>query len=205
MITVASFENQADAHIAKGRLEAEGLSPTLGDSHLVQTDWLYSAALGGIKLQVPEMEAERARQLIDQDHSAELDGLAQWQREGEGRDADLHPSEGVAATDRWAALVHMAALAGAVVPLGHLLGPLLAWLWRRGSSPEADAAGREAINFQVTMTLYAGILALILPRGTEVPVLVTLFSLDLVLVLVAASRTRRGLPHRYPFTLRVLL
>lgn len=204
MITVASFENQADAHIAKGRLEAEGLSPVLGDSHLVQTDWLYSAALGGIKLQVPEMEAERARQLIDQDHSAELEGLAQWQWEGEDPEAEAQGPGDVATPDRWAALVHMAALAGAVVPLGHLLGPLVAWLWRRGGSPEADAAGREAINFQITMTLYAGVLAVILPRGTEVPVLVTLFSLDLVLVLVAASRARRGLPHRYPLTLRIL-
>lgn len=205
MITVATFENQADAHIAKGRLEAEGLSPVLGDSHLVQTDWLYSAALGGIKLQVPEMEAERARQLIDQDLSAELEILAHEQWESDAPGTDFPEPEAFAAPDRWAALVHMAALAGALIPLGHLLGPLVAWLWRRGSSTEADTAGREAINFQATMTLYAGLLVVMLPRGTEVPVLLTLFSLDMVLVLVAASRTRRGLPHRYPFTLRVLL
>ncbi|MEF8792945.1 DUF4870 domain-containing protein [Thiohalorhabdus sp.] len=204
MITVASFENQADAHIAKGRLEAEGLSPVLGDSHLVQTDWLYSAALGGIKLQVPEMEAERARQLIDQDHSAELEGLDQGHWDAEDADTDFQRPGAVDAPDRWAALIHMAALGGAVIPFGHLLGPLVAWLWRRGTSPEADAAGREAINFQITVTLYAGILAVILPQGADVPVLVTLFSLDLALVLVAASRTRRGLAFRYPLTLRVL-
>lgn len=203
MITVATFDNQADAHIAKGRLEAEGLSPQLGDSNLVQTDWLYSAALGGIKLQVPAMEAERARQLIAQDHSDELEALAQWPAEGESSNFDGGHSTAVTATDRWAALIHMAALAGAVVPLGHLVGPLVAWLWRRDHSAEADTAGREAINFQITMTLYAGILAVVLPPGAAVPVLVTLFSLDLLLVLVAASRTRRGMAHRYPLTLRI--
>jgi hypothetical protein len=204
MITVATFDNQADAHIAKGRLEAEGLSPVLGDSHLVQTDWLYSAALGGIKLQVPAAEAERARQLLAQDRS---DVLSDWSDEATetagvgGSDA----ANGPAATDRWAALAHMAALAGAIVPFGHLLGPLLVWLWRRNESAATDAAGREAINFQISVTLYAGVLTVLVPDTAELAALVALFGLDMTLVLLAAARTRRGLPFRYPLTLRVLL
>jgi hypothetical protein len=200
MITVATFDNQADAHIAKGRLEAEGLSPVLGDNHLVQTDWLYSAALGGIKLQVPSGEAERARQLLDQDLSAELEALAAADT-GSGAPDEPAP---VPATDRWAGMVHMAALAGAVVPFGHLLGPLAVWLWRRAESPAVDRAGREAVNFQLSATLYAGLLALLLPAEGRTPILVTLFSLDLILVLVAGARSRRGLAFRYPLTLRLM-
>jgi len=202
MITVATFDNQADAHIAKGRLEAEGLSPTLGDNHLVQTDWLYSAALGGIKLQVPEAEAERARSLLAQDLSRELEelhGSEQWAAEAEPPAAQPTPI-----TDRWAGLAHLAALAGAVFPFGHILGPLAVWLWRRGASPAVDRAGREALDFQLSMTLYAGLIALILPHEARAPVLVTLFSVDMLLVLVAGSRSQRGLPHRYPLTLRIL-
>ena len=204
MITIATFDNQADAHIAKGLLEAEGLSPSLGDSHLVQTDWLYSAALGGIKLQVPAGEAERARQLLSQDRSGEL---GDWPGEDAGAtDAgSLDTRQGATTTDRWAALAHMAALSGAIVPFGHLLGPLLVWLWRRGESPGADSAGREAVNFQVSVTLYAGILVVLIPDTGELAALVALFGLDMILVLLAAARTRRGLPFRYPLTLRVLL
>ncbi|HKJ72172.1 MAG TPA: DUF4870 domain-containing protein [Gammaproteobacteria bacterium] len=206
MITVAVFDNQADAHIALGRLQAEGLSPTLGDDHLVQTDWLYGAALGGIKLRVPDGEAERARRVLAEDHSSLL---ADWP---EDEAAPARPAAGPAAAaeavpdpGRWAALVHMAALSGALVPFGHLLGPLVVWLWRRRASPAVDAAGREALNFQVSMTLYAGLLAAALPVKAEIPALVLLFSLDLVLVLVAAARARRGRPYRYPVTLRILL
>ena len=204
MITIATFDNQADAHIAKGLLEAEGLSPSLGDSHLVQTDWLYSAALGGIKLQVPNGEAERARQLLSQDRSGEL---TDWPAEDNTGTDPENPDlpQGPAATDRWAALAHMAALAGAIVPFGHLLGPLLVWLWRRGESPGADLAGREAVNFQISITLYAGMLVVLVPDTAELAALVALFGLDMILVLVAAARTRRGLPFRYPLTLRVLL
>jgi hypothetical protein len=204
MITVATFDNQADAHIAKGLLEAEGLSPSLGDSHLVQTDWLYSAALGGIKLQVPAGEAERARQLLAQDHSGEL---GDWPAEdtSDTSPEGLDNAQALPTTERWAALAHMAALGGAIVPFGHLLGPLLVWLWRRNESAAADAAGREAINFQISVTLYAGVLTVLVPDTAELAALVALFGLDMTLVLLAAARTRRGLPFRYPLTLRVLL
>jgi hypothetical protein len=202
MITVATFDNQADAHIAKGRLEAEGLSPVLGDSHLVQTDWLYSAALGGIKLQVPESEAESARRILAQDRSEELEDLADW--------ADAPPEAGGTALPaypsayRWAVLTHAAALAGAIVPFGHLLGPTAVWLWRRADSPAVERAGREAVAFQLSVTLYALLLVVLLPSGAGRAGLVLLFSLDLILVLVAAARTRRGEDFRYPLSLRLL-
>lgn len=202
MITVASFDNQADAHIAKGRLEAEGLSPVLGDSHLVQTDWLYSAALGGIKLQVPEAQAERARAVLARDHSAELEeedwaGPEAPPREGPDRAPSPAPC-------RWAAVAHLAALAGAVIPFGHLLGPVAVWHWHRGGDPGADQAGREAVNFQLSLTVYAAAGAFLLPEEAVFPGLVLLFTVDVILVLVAAAHARTCQPHRYPLTLRFL-
>lgn len=62
-----------DAHIALGRLHAEDIFATLADQHLVQTDWLYSPAVGGIKLQVREADAARARELLARDYSADVD------------------------------------------------------------------------------------------------------------------------------------
>ena len=72
-VTVASYDLMPLAHIAMGRLRAEGIPCALMDEHLVQTDWLYSIAVGGIKLQVsPEYEA-RAKQILATDYSADLD------------------------------------------------------------------------------------------------------------------------------------
>jgi hypothetical protein len=39
----------------------------------VQTDWLYSIAVGGIKLQVRPEDAARARAVLDTDYSEEMD------------------------------------------------------------------------------------------------------------------------------------
>lgn len=72
-VTVATYDFWPDAEIARGRLRVEGIESQLADQHLVQTDWLYSIAVGGIKLQVDPRHAERARAILDHDYSAELD------------------------------------------------------------------------------------------------------------------------------------
>jgi hypothetical protein len=61
-----------DAHIAMGRLQAEGINCWLADQHLVQTDWLYSPAVGGIKLQVDDEFADEARKILDTDYSGDM-------------------------------------------------------------------------------------------------------------------------------------
>lgn len=71
-VTVATFDLSTEAHIAMGRLQAEGIDCHLADEHLVQTDWLYSIAVGGIKLQVAPENTERAVQILARDDSGEV-------------------------------------------------------------------------------------------------------------------------------------
>lgn len=72
-VTVATFDFMPDAHIAMGRLRAEGIDCHLADENLVQTDLLYSIAVGGIKLQVgPEDESE-ARRILAHDYSDDIE------------------------------------------------------------------------------------------------------------------------------------
>lgn len=64
-ITLRKFERPADAHIAAGLLESEGIPVLLDGIHQVENDWLMSNALGWIPLRVPEPQAELARALLD--------------------------------------------------------------------------------------------------------------------------------------------
>ena len=73
MVTIATFDFVTDAEIVRGRLLAEGIHSDLVDQHLVQTDWLYSIAVGGIKLQVAEPDVARALAVLAHDYSAELE------------------------------------------------------------------------------------------------------------------------------------
>ncbi|HHM04312.1 MAG TPA: hypothetical protein ENJ19_01035 [Gammaproteobacteria bacterium] len=72
-VTIATFDNMPAAHIALGRLQAEGVDAWLADENLVQTDWLYDIAVGGIKLQVEAPFEARARRVLATDYSSQLD------------------------------------------------------------------------------------------------------------------------------------
>ena len=73
LTTIATFDNMPAAHIAKGRLEAEGINCWLKDENLGQTDWLYNIAVGWIKLEVEPHDAERARAILNTDYSGDVD------------------------------------------------------------------------------------------------------------------------------------
>ncbi len=74
MIVLARFDQLPDAAIAQGKLAAHGIASELRDIHLVQTDWLASLAVDGIKLLVTEHDAAQAEKILATDDSDLLDG-----------------------------------------------------------------------------------------------------------------------------------
>src|SRR4029434_9565964 len=104
----------------------------------------------------------------------------------------------------WNVLCHATALAGFFVPwAGHILGPLIVWLAKRGDSPEIDEHGRESLNFQISMLIYnviAGVLCLVLIGFI---ILAILHILNLVLVIVASIQASSGKFYRYQYTISV--
>jgi hypothetical protein len=102
-------------------------------------------------------------------------------------------------------LCHASALAGFLVPwAGHILGPLIVWLVKRGDSTEIDEHGKESLNFQISMLIYnliAGVLCLVLIGFV---ILGILHILNLVLVIVASIQASEGKLYRYPITIRLI-
>ena len=98
---------------------------------------------------------------------------------------------------------HLAGLAAFVgIPLGHILGPLIIWLIKREEHPLVNEQGKEALNFQISMTIYgiaAGLLMFVIIGFILLPALVIL---DVILVVMAAVKTSSGESYRYPITIR---
>src|SRR6201997_3940453 len=105
----------------------------------------------------------------------------------------------------WNILCHASALAGVFFHFpGHLLGPLIVWLAKRGESSEIDAHGKESLNFQISMLIYdliAGLLCFVL---IGIPLLISLWVLNTVLVIIASIKASEGQFYRYPFTIRLI-
>ena len=69
LVTVASFRDLPNAGLAKSRLEGEGIPCFLANEHLIGISWVYSDAVGGVKVRVPEQYVEQASMLLQEDRS----------------------------------------------------------------------------------------------------------------------------------------
>ena len=102
-------------------------------------------------------------------------------------------------------LCHLGGLATYIgIPLGNILVPLIIWLLKRNSDPAVNVEGREALNFNISVTVYAviaGLMCYILIGFVVLPlVLIT----HIVLVIRAALKANKGESVHYPFTLRFI-
>lgn len=72
LIIIATFSFPFEAHIAKASLDAANIPAFIADEHTINMQWLYSNALGGVKLLVPKEYEKEARELIAIDFSDNL-------------------------------------------------------------------------------------------------------------------------------------
>lgn len=63
-VLVATFRDLPQAHVARGTLEAAGLTVAVTDEYTVGADWLMSIAIGGVGLGVKASEEAAAREIL---------------------------------------------------------------------------------------------------------------------------------------------
>jgi len=64
LVTVATFSHPAEAYMQKAKLDSEGIQAFVVDDCVVAVNWLYSLAVGGVKLQVAEPDVEKALETL---------------------------------------------------------------------------------------------------------------------------------------------
>ena len=105
----------------------------------------------------------------------------------------------------WCAFCHASALLGVFLHFpGHVIPPLIIWLAKRDESPELDAHGKEAINFQISMLIYNAIAAVFCLVLVGFVFLAILWVLNAVFVIIAAIQASDGKFYRYPMTIRFI-
>jgi hypothetical protein len=65
LVTIATFDQPAQARLAQNALTEAGVAATVTDESLVAMDWLLSNAVGGVKVQVWDDDAEKAVRLLE--------------------------------------------------------------------------------------------------------------------------------------------
>ena len=116
------------------------------------------------------------------------------------------PTEGYSKDERmWGMFCHLAALAAFVgIPLGNVIGPLVVWLIKKDEFPFVNEQGKESLNFQISMSIYALVCFPLMFVLIGIPLLIAVVIADLVLVIMAALKANEGIAYRYPLTIRLI-
>jgi uncharacterized protein len=104
----------------------------------------------------------------------------------------------------WAMVCHLSALLGYIIPFGHILGPFVIWLLKKEEFPFVDEQGKEALNFQISMTIYlvvSGILMFVLIGFVLFPLVVLC---QLIFTIIASVKANDGHLYRYPASVRFI-
>lgn len=64
-VTIATYIGAWEAHLARAKLESEGIYSLVLDDQTASINWIYSSALGAVRLQVREEDSKRAIHLLE--------------------------------------------------------------------------------------------------------------------------------------------
>lgn len=103
----------------------------------------------------------------------------------------------------WGMIAHLSALVAGVIGLP-FLGPLIVMLTKGKESPWVEAQAKEALNFQITVTIAIFVSAALICLAIGAVLLPLVGLAALVLTIIAGIKANNGEMYRYPATIRLL-
>ncbi len=116
-------------------------------------------------------------------------------------DASQQPSH---EETNWGLFAHLAAFAGFIFPIGNIIGPLVIWLTQRDQSDFLAYHGKESLNFQISIVIYAIVSGFLVLAGIGILLLLIVGLLWVVFTIIGAVRASNGERYKYPFTIRLI-
>ena len=102
-------------------------------------------------------------------------------------------------------LTHLSQLSSFVIGFGSLIVPLILWASNKNDVHEMDEQGKQILNFQLSMIIYAIIsIPLILAFGLGLLLLLAVVILSFVMPIVNAIKVSNGNEPYYPMTFKLL-
>ena len=65
MKIIAAYSKPEEAYLIASLLEGNGITVNVRDAETVGNYWMYSNAIGGVKIEVPETEEEKANEILN--------------------------------------------------------------------------------------------------------------------------------------------
>lgn len=105
----------------------------------------------------------------------------------------------------WGMLCHLSALSALIgIPFGNIAGPLVIWLIKKEQYAFVDDQGKESLNFQITMSIFAIVAAILILLLIGIPILIALLVIDVVFTIIASIQANDGKYYRYPYSIKFI-
>lgn len=139
-----------------------------------------------------------------------MDAVVSNNSNNDGRDASYYTNERIRYVDQfasdddrlWATFLHLGGMCGYILWPLCIIVPLIIWLAKRGDSAFIDDHGKEVLNFQISINLWAVAAGLLVFCGIGIVLAPALIIFGLVVMILNAIRANRGEYVRYPMTIR---
>ena len=121
------------------------------------------------------------------------------------------PSGSPGAEERqWAMFAHLSAILGVFIGGLTFVGPLVIWLVKKDTMAFVDDQGKEALNFQITISIVmvalwvVTLFTILLLSPLTIPLMMLVGLVALVFVVIAGIKANEGVAYRYPFAIRLV-
>ena len=115
------------------------------------------------------------------------------------------PQDKVKDERMWAMLCHLTGLSSYIgVPFGHIIVPLILWLIKKEEYPFVNEQGKESLNFQISMTIYAIVAGILCMVFVGFFLLAAIVIVDLIFVINAAVKANKGERYHYPLAIKFI-
>ena len=101
----------------------------------------------------------------------------------------------------WGMLCHLSVFSGYIIPLGNIIAPLVIWLVKKDESDYVNYHGIQALNFQISILIYAIVSALLVFIFIGVLMLIVVVVFNIVMIIIAAIKANQGEKYKYPLSI----
>jgi len=105
---------------------------------------------------------------------------------------------------KWAMFAHIGTFSSMLVPMGNFLAPIIIWQLKKNESEFVVDQAKEALNFQISVLIYALLSFLLVFIFIGFFLLFGLVLFSLIIVIVAGVKANEGEYYRYPMCIRLI-
>ena len=114
------------------------------------------------------------------------------------------------AARNWATLTHLSSFTGYISGIGYIAGPVTMWLLRKDRWEFVDEHGKEAVNFNISLLIFAVASFLLVAVfsafagsfGVIAIVIIAVWIAHAIFTIMAAVKANAGESFRYPLSIR---